>query len=153
MKEIKGTYQGKGKKIAIVVSRFNELISSKLLEGCVDELEKQGVEDKDITIIWIPGAFEAPQLLAKLIENKKYHAYVVLSVIIRGDTPHFDYIASELSKGITSISLERKVPIAFGVIIADTLEQAIERAGTKQGNRGRDAARNVVEMANVYEQI
>jgi len=153
MREIKGTYQGKGKKIAIVVSRFNELICSTLLEGCIDELKKQGVEDKDITVVWTPGAFEVPQLLAKFIGDKKYHTFIALSAIIRGDTPHFEYIASELSKGITALSLEKKVPISFGVITADTVEQALERAGTKQGNRGRDAARAAIEMASLYEQI
>lgn len=153
MKEVKGAYQGKGKKLAIVVSRFNEMIGGRLLEGCIDELKKQGVEDKNMAVFWTPGSFEIPQVLAKLVEKKGYDAFIVLGAIIRGDTPHFDYIAAELSKGITSLSLEKKIPISFGVITADTLDQAIERAGTKQGNRGRDAARAAVEMADLFSQL
>ena len=152
MKEIKGSFQGKGKKIAIVISRFNEMVCGNLLKGCVDTLEKGGVKTDDITVIWTPGAFEIPQALVK-VDAKSFDAAIALGVIIRGDTPHFDYIASEVSKGIASISLEKKMPVVFGVITADTIEQAIERAGTKQGNKGRDAALTAIEMANVYSQL
>lgn len=152
MKEIKGNFSGKGKKIAILVSRFNDFISNQLLGGCLDTLKKGGVEDKDITVVWTPGSFEIPQVLSKL-DTKGFDAVVTLGAVIRGDTPHFDYIASELTKGIANISIERKIPVIFGVITSDTLEQAIERAGTKQGNKGRDAALAALEMSNIYSQI
>ncbi len=153
MKEIKGNYQGKGKRIAIAVSRFNELIGTKLLEGCIDELRKQGVEEKDITIAWTPGSFEIPQLLAKWCTSKKFDAFITLGAVIRGDTPHFEYVASELAKGIANLSLGHNVPIIMGTIMADTIEQALERAGTKQGNRGRTAALSAIEMADLYTQL
>lgn len=153
MKEIKGAYQGKGKKIAILVSRFNEMIGHQLLEGCIDELIRQGADDKNISLFWTPGAFEIPQVLARLCAAKGYDAFIVLGAIIRGDTPHFEYIAAELTKGITALSLQHGIPVSLGVITADTLEQAIERAGTKQGNRGRDAARTAVEMADLFGQL
>ena len=153
MKEIKGNYSGKGKKIAIVVARFNELISSQLLGGCVDELCKQGVDKKDITIAWTPGSFEIPQVLAVLSENKKFHALIALGAVIRGDTPHFDYIAAEVAKGVANIAISKKIPIVFGIITADTIEQAIERAGAKSGNKGRDSALTAIEMANLCVQL
>jgi len=152
MKEIKGNFQGKGKKIAIVISRFNEMVCNNLLKGCIDTLEKGGVKEDDITVIWTPGSFEIPQVLIKL-DPKQYDAVITLGAIIRGDTPHFDYIAAEVSKGVAGISLEKKMPIVFGVITADTIEQAIERAGTKQGNKGRDAALTAIEMINIYTQL
>lgn len=153
MKEVKGVYQGKGKKIAVIVSRFNEMIGRQLLEGCVDELVRQGGDEKNIAVFWTPGSFEIPQVLGRLCAGKGYDAFIVLGAIIRGDTPHFEYIAAELTKGITALSLQYGVPVALGVITADTLEQAIERAGTKQGNRGRDAARTAVEMADLFGQL
>lgn len=153
MKEIRGNYNGKGKRIGIVVSRFNEMVSGRLLEGCIDELKKQGVEDKDITVFWTPGSFEIPQVLAKLCDNKKYDAFISLGAVIRGDTPHFDYIAAESTKGIANLSLSKGIPIILGVLTCDSVDQALERAGTKQGNKGRDAARNAVEMTNLYKQI
>ena len=152
MKEIRGNFVGKGKKIAIVVSRFNEFISSQLLQGCSDTLTKSGVGASDITVIWAPGSFEIPQILSKL-DTKKFSAIIALGAVIRGDTPHFEYVASEVSKGIARISQDKKIPISFGVITADTVEQAVERAGTKQGNKGRDAAISALEMANLYSQI
>jgi 6,7-dimethyl-8-ribityllumazine synthase len=152
MKEIKGNFQGKGKKIAIVISRFNEMVGNNLLKGCIDTLEKGGVKNEDITVIWTPGSFEIPQVLIKL-DPKHYDAVITLGAIIRGDTPHFDYIAAEVSKGVAGIALEKKMPIVFGVITADTIEQAIERAGTKQGNKGRDAALTAIEMINIYNQL
>ncbi len=152
MKEITGNYSGKGKKIAIIISRFNEFISNELFSGCVDTLKKSGVDEKDLTAVWTPGAFEIPQVLSKM-DTKKFDAVITLGVIIRGDTPHFDYIASEVAKGIAKISLDKNVPIAFGIITAETIEQAIERAGTKQGNKGRDVALIALEMSNIYTQI
>jgi 6,7-dimethyl-8-ribityllumazine synthase len=152
MKEIMGNYSGKGKKIAIVISRFNEFIGKELLLGCQDTLIKSGVDDKDILVAYTPGSFEIPQALNRM-DIKKFDAVIALGAVIRGDTPHFDYIASEVAKGIARVSLEKNTPIIFGVITADTIEQAIERAGTKQGNKGRDAALAALEMANLYKQI
>ncbi|MFH1772070.1 MAG: 6,7-dimethyl-8-ribityllumazine synthase [Candidatus Omnitrophota bacterium] len=152
MKEIKGNYSGKGKKIAIVISRFNEFISSQLLGGCIDTLIKAGTKAADISVIWSPGSFEIPQILSRL-NIKNFDAAVALGAVIRGDTPHFEYIASEVSKGIARISMEKKFPIIFGVITADTIEQAIERAGTKQGNKGRDSALSALEMADIFSQL
>ena len=152
MKEIRGSYQAKGKKIGIVISRFNEFVSLKLLEGCLDELKKLGVEDENIEVVWVPGSFEIPQGLVKLA-SKKYDALVALGVLIRGDTPHFDFLASEVTKGIAHLSLNYKIPIIYGIITADTIEQAIERAGAKEGNKGREAARAAIEMADVFSQL
>ena len=152
MKEIRGSFSGKGKKIAIIISRFNEFISKELLGGCFDTLKKSGVDNKDISVIWTPGSFEIPQVLSKL-DGKKFNAIITLGAIIRGDTPHFDYIASEVSKGIARFAQDKKIPVIFGIITADTVEQAIERAGTKQGNKGRDAALSALEMANLCSQI
>jgi 6,7-dimethyl-8-ribityllumazine synthase len=152
MKEIRGKFTGKGKKIAIVISRFNEFISKELLGGCLDTLKKAGVEDKDISVVWTPGSFEIPPALSK-IDAKKFDAIIALGAVIRGDTPHFDYIASEVTKGIANISIEKKIPIIFGIITADAVDQAIERAGTKQGNKGRDAALSALEMADLFGQI
>ncbi len=152
MKEIKGNFFGKGKKIAIAISRFNDFISGQLLNGCLDTLKKGGVDEKDITVVWAPGSFEIPQLINKL-DVSKFAAIIALGAIIRGDTPHFDYIANEAVKGLAKIALDKNVPVIFGIITADTIEQAIERAGTKQGNKGRDAALSALEMASVYEQL
>ena len=152
MKEIKGNFLGKGKRITIIVSRFNEIISKQLLEGCIDTLKKSGVTDDNISVIWAPGSFEIPQVLSKLTVNK-LDAIIALGAVIRGETPHFDYIASEAAKGIARLSQDKKIPVIFGVITADTVEQAVERAGTKQGNKGRDAALSALEMANIFVQI
>lgn len=152
MKEIKGNLSGKGKKIAVIVARFNEFVSKELLSGCLDTLEKTGVSEKDIVVVWAPGSFEIPQVLAKL-DTKNFDAVIALGALLRGDTPHFDYIAAEVSKGIASLALSKKIPVIFGIITADTIEQAIERSGTKHGNKGRDAALSALEMANIYSQI
>lgn len=152
MKELRGNFSGKGKKIAIVVSRFNEFISNQLLQGCIDTLNKSGVAKESIFVIWTPGSFEIPQVLSKL-DTKKFNAIIALGVVIRGETPHFEYIASEVAKGVARISQEKKIPVTFGVITADTVEQAVERAGTKQSNKGRDAALTALEMADIYTQI
>ncbi|MFH1768874.1 MAG: 6,7-dimethyl-8-ribityllumazine synthase [Candidatus Omnitrophota bacterium] len=153
MKEIKGSYLGKGKKIGIVVSRFNEFISSQLIAGCVDTLFKQGVAKENITVVWAPGSFEMPQILSLLAGQKKYDALIALGTIIRGETPHFDYIASETAKGVAHIGLTGKLPVVFGVITADTSEQAMERGGLKAGNKGREAALAAIEMADIYSQL
>lgn len=153
MREIKGSYQGKGKKVGIVISRFNELVSKNLLEGCIEELKKQGVDDENIDVFWVPGSFEIPQVLAKLCDSKNFDVFIALGAVIRGETPHFDYIASQLTKAVTELSLTKKIPIILGVLTCDTLEQAIERAGAKQGNKGRMSALAAIEMANLYQKI
>ncbi len=152
MKEIRGDFSGQGKKIAIFVSRFNEFISQQLFQGCIDTLKKSGVNHTDILVVWTPGAFEIPQAISKL-NTAKFDAVIALGAVIRGETPHFDYIASEVAKGVARFSQEKTIPVAFGVITADTLDQAVERAGSKQGNKGRDAALAALEMANIYRQI
>ena len=152
MEEIRGSYLGKGRKIVIVISRFNEFISNQLLQGCIDTLKKSGVTKENISVIWTPGSFEIPQVLSKL-DTKKFNAVIALGAVIRGETPHFDYIASEVSKGVARISQDKKIPATFGIITADSVEQAVERAGTKQGNKGRDAALAALEMADIFSQI
>ena len=150
---IKADLIGKGKKFAIVISRFNEFVSSKLLEGCIDTLTRHGVGDSAIDAVWVPGAFEIPMTAQKLAKSKKYDAVICLGTIIRGSTPHFEFIASEAAKGVAKIALDTAVPCIFGIITADTLEQAIERAGTKDGNKGRDAALSAIEMSNLAGKI
>jgi len=151
------TYQGSligtGKRFALIVSRFNEFISRKLLEGCLDALDRHGVAEKNVEVFWTPGSFEMPPVAQKLAESKKYDAVIALGAILRGETPHFDFIASECAKGIAQVSMKTGVPVIFGVITADTLEQAIERAGTKSGNKGADAAASAIEMANLFEKL
>jgi 6,7-dimethyl-8-ribityllumazine synthase len=150
---IKSDLVAKGKKFAVAVSRFNEFISSKLLEGCLDTLARHGADEKSQDVIWVPGAFELPYVALKLAKAKKYDAVICLGTVIRGATPHFEFVASEAAKGVAKVSLDTGVPCIFGVITAETLEQAIERAGTKDGNKGRDAAMSAIEMANLYEKI
>ncbi len=150
---IKADLIAKGRKFAIVISRFNEFISSKLLEGCIDTLTRHGAQDNALDVVWVPGAFEMPMLALKLAKSKKYDAVVCLGTIIRGSTPHFEFIASEAAKGIAKVSLDTGTPCIFGVITADNIEQAIERAGTKDGNKGRDAALSAIEMANLYDKV
>jgi 6,7-dimethyl-8-ribityllumazine synthase len=148
-----GNLLGKGLKFGLVVSRFNEFFSNKLLEGARDALIRHGVLDTDIEVAWTPGSFEIPLIAQKMAENKKYHAVICLGAVIRGGTPHFDYISAEVSKGIANTSLKTGIPIVFGVITTDTLEQAIERSGTKDGNKGFDAAVSAIEMANLIKAI
>jgi 6,7-dimethyl-8-ribityllumazine synthase len=150
---IKADLVAKGKKFAIVISRFNEFISSKLLEGCIDTLSRHGVQESSIDVIWVPGAFEIPMLALKCAKSKKYDSVICLGTIIRGATPHFEFVASESAKGVSKVSLDTNVPCIFGVITADNIEQAIERAGTKDGNKGRDAALGAIEMANLYAKV
>ncbi len=143
----------KGKSFGIVVSRFNEFISEKLLDGAIDTLIKHGVPESEITVVWTPGSFEVPMLAKKLAESNKYNAIICLGAIIRGETPHFDFIASEAAKGVASVSMNSDVPCIFGIITTDNLEQALDRAGTKSGNKGRDAAISAIEMSDLYSQI
>ena len=150
---VKADLMAKGKKFAVVVSRFNEFISSKLLEGCVDTLVRHGASESNIDVVWVPGSFEIPMLALKLAKSKKHDAIVCLGTVIRGATPHFEFVASEAAKGVAKASLDTGIPCIFGVITADNLEQAIERAGTKDGNKGRDAALSAIEMANIYEKV
>jgi len=150
---IEGNFSAEGLKFAVVISRFNDFIGGRLLEGAIDTLVRSGADDGDIDVVKVPGAFETPLLAKKLAEKKTYDAIVCLGCVVRGATPHFDYIASEVSKGIANTALDTGCPIAFGVITADTLEQAIERAGTKAGNKGSDAALTAIEMANLLRAV
>ena len=153
MKIIQGELQAKGLKFAIVVSRFNDFITGKLLDGAVDALVRHGAKDEDIDVVKVPGAFEIPLAAKKVAEKGSYHAVICLGTVIRGATPHFDYVAAEVSKGVASASLDTGVPIAFGVLTTDTIEQAVERAGTKSGNKGFDAAVTAIEMAQVFKKL
>lgn len=148
-----GTLLGEGLKLGVVVSRFNEFITTKLLEGAQDALSRHGVREENIDIAWTPGSFEIPLIAKKMAESGRYDAVICLGAVIRGGTPHFDYIAAEVSKGIARVGLETGLPVIFGVLTADTLEQAIERAGTKAGNFGFQAAVNAIEMANLSKSI
>ncbi|NOZ60524.1 MAG: 6,7-dimethyl-8-ribityllumazine synthase [Calditrichaeota bacterium] len=152
-KIIEGKFIGKDKKIGIVVSRFNEFISKKLLEGALDCLSRHQTNDNDIDIAWVPGSFEIPLAAQKMAQSKKYDAVICLGALIRGATPHFNYIAAEVTKGIAQVNLQTGVPTVYGVITADTIEQAIERAGTKAGNKGWDAAMTALEMAELVTEI
>lgn len=152
-KVIEGKLTVKNEKFAIVVSRFNEFISSKLLSGAIDELVRHGVNTDNITVVWSPGAFEIPILTKKLAKSGAYDAIIALGAIIKGSTPHFDYVSAELSKGIASVSLDTGVPVIFGVLTTENIEQAIERAGTKAGNKGSDAAKAAIEMANLVKLV
>ncbi len=148
-----GNLNGQGQKHAIVVSRFNELLTSKLLDGAVDCLTRHGVAEADIIVSWVPGSFEIPYVAQELALTKKYDAIICLGALIRGDTPHFNYITAETTKGIAKISLDTRLPVIYGLITADSLDQAIERAGTKAGNKGWDAALSAIEMIDLYRRI
>ncbi|MEK7803949.1 MAG: 6,7-dimethyl-8-ribityllumazine synthase [Deltaproteobacteria bacterium] len=152
-KIVEGGLSAKGLKFGVVLSRFNEFIGNQLLEGAVDALLRSGASDGDIEIVKVPGSFEIPATVQVMMQKGQYDAIVCLGAIIRGATPHFDYIASEAAKGIARVSMDSGLPVAFGIITADTLEQAIERAGTKSGNKGRDAAMNAIEMANLFKEL
>lgn len=151
IKTIEGKLTVENEKFCIIVSRFNEFISSKLLSGAIDELTRHGVKEENITVVWSPGAFEIPVLAKKCAKSNSYNAIIALGAIIKGSTSHFDYVCAELSKGIASVSLETGVPVIFGVLTTDNIEQAIERAGTKAGNKGSDAAKSAIEMANLVK--
>ncbi|MCD6170520.1 MAG: 6,7-dimethyl-8-ribityllumazine synthase [Candidatus Latescibacteria bacterium] len=150
-------YEGKltarDRSFGIVVSRFNEFVSAKLLDGALDCLRRHGCDEGRIDIVWVPGAFEIPLTAKRLAQSEKYDAVICLGAVIRGATPHFEYIASEVSKGVAKVSLETGMPIAFGILTTDTIEQAIERAGTKAGNKGWDAALGAIEMAELFSKI
>lgn len=151
-KTIEGKLIAEGLKFGLVVGRFNEFITGKLLSGALDALERHGAAQEDIDIAWVPGAFEIP-LTAKKMAKGNYDAIICLGAVIRGATPHFDYVAAEVAKGVAHVGLEQEKPVVFGVITADTIEQAIERAGTKAGNKGWDAAVSAIEMANLLKQM
>lgn len=148
-KHYEGSLVGTGLKIGIVVGRFNDFITSKLLSGAEGTLKRHGVEDEDIAVAWVPGAFEIPLAAKKMAASGKYDAIITLGTVIRGSTPHFDYVCSEVAKGVANISIEENLPVIFGVLTTDTIEQAVERAGTKAGNKGADAAVSAIEMANL----
>ena len=153
MKIIEGELQAKGLKFGIIVSRFNDFITSKLLDGAVDALVRHGGKESDIDVVKIPGAFEIPLIAKKMAAKGTYDAIICLGAVIRGATPHFDYVAGEVSKGVAVAALDTGVPIAFGVITSDTIEQAVERAGSKAGNKGWDAAITAIEMAQVIRKL
>ena len=153
MKTIEGKLIAKGLKVAIIVARLNEFIGSKLLSGAVDGLVRHGMDEEDIEIAWVPGAFEIPVLAQKMAQSKKYDAIICLGAVIRGATSHYDYVCAEVSKGIASVSLQNGLPVMFGILTTDNIEQAIERAGTKAGNKGYDCALGAIEMANLLRQI
>ncbi len=153
MKTIEGVLTTSGERFCIIISRFNEFIGSKLLSGAIDELRRHGVEENNIDIVWVPGAFEIPLVAKKCASSNKYNAIITLGAVIKGSTSHYDYVCAEVSKGVASVGLETGVPVIFGVLTTDNIEQAIERAGTKAGNKGSDAAKSAIEMANLLKQI
>lgn len=153
VKKYEGSLQAQGRTFGIVVSRFNEFITSRLLDGAVDSLRRHGADEAQIEVFWCPGAYEMPLVCQSVLATKKFDAMIAIGAVIRGATPHFDYVASEVAKGIAQVSLAAQTPIVFGVVTADTLEQAIERAGTKSGNKGAQAAESAIEMANLRVEI
>jgi len=150
---MEGRLLGEGRKFALIVSRFNDFISDRLMSGALDALLRSGVKDEDIDIVKVPGAFEIPMVAKKLVKKKKYDAVICLGAVIRGATPHFEYVSAEVSKGIATVSIESEIPVIFGIITTDTIEQAIERAGAKAGNKGWSSAMSALEMANLVEVI
>jgi 6,7-dimethyl-8-ribityllumazine synthase len=152
-KIIQGDLSGKGLKIGIVAARFNDFITSRLVDGALDGLQRHGVAEADIEIVRVPGAYEIPLTARMLAQSKKFHAIICLGAVIRGATPHFEYVSAEVSKGVASVSMDSGLPVIFWVLTTDTIEQAIERAGSKSGNKGWDAALSAIEMANVMKQL
>ena len=150
---IEGVLNASGRRFALVVSRFNEFITRKLLEGAVDCLIRHNADPADISVIWVPGCFEIPLIAKKAAISHKYDSVICLGAVIRGSTPHFDYVSSEVSKGVASVGLEAGLPVIFGVLTTDSIEQAIERAGTKAGNKGFDAALSAIEMVDLYSKM
>ncbi|MCQ2593690.1 MAG: 6,7-dimethyl-8-ribityllumazine synthase [Treponemataceae bacterium] len=153
MNVLEGKLVASDMKIGIVVSRFNEFITSKLLGGCVDGLKRHGVEDSDITAAWVPGAFEIPLIAQKMADSGKYDAIICLGAVIRGSTSHYDYVCNEVSKGVAQVGMNSKIPVLFGVVTTENIEQAIERSGTKAGNKGYDCALSAIEMVNLIRNI
>ncbi|MEW4308423.1 6,7-dimethyl-8-ribityllumazine synthase [Rossellomorea marisflavi] len=152
-KTFEGNLVGTGLKVAIVVSRFNEFITSKLLGGAEDALKRHGVEEAGVSVTWVPGAFEIPMIAKKLARTGNYDAVITLGTVIRGATPHFEYVSGEVAKGVANLGMQEEIPVIFGVLTTDTIEQAIERAGTKAGNKGWEAAVSAIEMANLIRSI
>jgi len=150
---MEGRLLGEGRKFALIVSRFNDFISDRLMGGALDALLRSGVKDEDIDIVKVPGSFEIPLVAKKMVNKKKYDAVICLGAVIRGATPHFEYVSAEVSKGIATVSIESEVPVIFGIITTDSIEQAIERAGTKAGNKGWSSAMSALEMANLVEVV
>lgn len=153
MRIYEGRLTSNNKKYGIVVGRFNEFIGGKLLAGALDALKRHGVNEEEIELAWVPGAFEIPLAAKKMAQSGKYSAVICLGAVIKGSTPHFDFVSSEVSKGIANVSLETGLPVVFGVLTTDTIEQAIERAGTKAGNKGYDAACTAIEMVNLFDEL
>ena len=153
MKTVEGLLTTQGEKFCIILPRFNDFIGGKLLEGAIDELQRHGVDNEDIDVVRVPGAFEIPVVAKKCAKSGKYSSIIALGVVIKGSTSHYDYVCAEVSKGVATVSLETEVPVIFGVLTTDNLEQAIERAGTKAGNKGADAAKSAIEMANLFKAI
>jgi 6,7-dimethyl-8-ribityllumazine synthase len=152
-KIIEAKLLAEGKKFSLVVSRFNDFISDRLLDGALDALLRSGAKDEDIDVVKVPGAFEIPLMAKKMAATKRYHAVICLGAVIRGATPHFEYVSAEVSKGVAAVGLEAEIPVIFGIVTTDTIEQAIERAGTKAGNKGWSAAIAAIEMANLIEVV
>ncbi len=150
---IEGNLKADGKKFGIIVSRFNSFISEKLLDGALDSLVRSGAKDADIDIVWVPGAFETPLVAKKMATSQKYDALICLGAVIRGATPHFDVVVNEVSKGVAQVSLDSGIPVLFGVLTTETIEQAIERAGTKAGNKGAEVAVAAIEMTNLVDSL
>lgn len=153
MKIYEGQLVAGEQKFCIIIARFNDFIGSKLLEGAIDELKRHGVKEENIDVVKVPGAFEIPVVALKVAKSAKYQAVITLGAVIKGSTPHFDYVSAEVSKGVASVSLQTGVPVIFGVLTTDSIEQAIERAGTKAGNKGSDAAKTAIEMANLLKNL
>ena len=153
MKTFEGSMVANNMKVGIVAARFNEFITSKLLGGAMDGLVRHGVQEEDVQVAWVPGAFEIPLIAAKMAKSGKYDAVICLGAVIRGSTSHYDYVCAEVSKGVAHVSLESDIPVMFGVLTTDTIEQAIERAGTKAGNKGYDCALSAIEMINLFHKL
>jgi 6,7-dimethyl-8-ribityllumazine synthase len=153
MKVIQGDFLGKDLKIGIVAGRFNEFITGKLISGAEDSLKRHGISDENISLVWVPGAYEIPFIAKKMAKSGKYDAIIALGAVIKGSTPHFDYVCSEVSKGVASVGLEVEIPVIFGVLTTNSIEEAIERAGTKAGNKGFDAGMTAIEMVNLLKEI
>jgi 6,7-dimethyl-8-ribityllumazine synthase len=152
-KIFEGKISAEGFRFAIIVSRFNDFISSRLVEGAIDALNRHGANDEQVSLVKVPGAFEIPHTAKRLVESNRYDAIICLGAVIRGSTPHFEYVAAEVSKGIANVGIDSKIPVTFGVLTTDSLEQAIERAGSKAGNKGWDAAMAAMEMINLFNEI
>jgi len=153
MRIIEGNFKADGLKVGIVAGRFNEFITSKLLSGAIDCLVRHGASEENITVSWVPGAFEIPLIAQQMVKKGQYDAVICLGAVIKGSTPHFDYVSSEVTKGVAHVSLNNDLPVIFGVLTVDSIEQAIERAGTKSGNKGWEAALSAIEMANLIKSI